>query len=120
MGMSRGDKPVSLRDWQKMFTKIYPNNVLESAIHFAEEVGEVNEALQALSSTHQELWFGKVIEELVDVVTNIFGVANCLGLDLADGMAEYFAKGCPSCEQSPCICGFLVVDPPMSSRRNIS
>jgi len=90
VGRTRGKEPVSLRDWQKMFAEIYPNVVMVSAIHLAEEAGEVNEALQALSATHQDKCFWKVAEELVDVVTNIFGAANCLKLDLADGMARYF------------------------------
>ena len=113
VGRTRGKQPVSLRDWQKMFAEIYPNVVLVSAIHLAEEAGEVNEALQALSATHQDNYFWEVVEELVDVVTNIFGVANCLGLDLAEGMAGYFANGCPKCKRSPCECGFVLTDSPI-------
>jgi NTP pyrophosphatase (non-canonical NTP hydrolase) len=97
-----------------MFAEVYPNVVLVSAIHLAEEAGEVNEALQAHSATHQDDCFWKVVEELVDVVTNIYGVANCLKLDLATGMAEYFANGCPRCQRSPCGCGFVLSDKPIS------
>lgn len=109
-GKYRGKQPVLLRDWQQMFAGIYPNVVLVSAIHLAEEAGEVDEALQAYSATHQEDWFWKAVEEFVDVVTNIFGVANCLNLDLAARMAEYFSNGCPKCHHSPCECGFLAAD----------
>jgi len=116
-----GEKqPVSLREWQEMFAKVYPNVVQVSAMHLAEEAGEVNEALLAHSATHNEVWFGKVIEELVDVVTNIFGVANCLGLDLATEMADYFSQGCPKCIRSPCECGYVLVDKPIPSRRKLS
>lgn len=109
-GKFRGIQPVSLRDWQQMFAEVYPNVVLVSAMHLAEEAGEVDEALQAHSATHQEDWFWKVVEELVDVITNIFGVANCLKLDLATGMASYFADGCPKCHCSSCECGYVAVD----------
>lgn len=114
IGKTRGKQPVSLRDWQKMFAEIYPNTVLVSAIHLAEEAGEVNEALQTHSATHQEGSFWKVVEELVDVVTNIFGVANCIKLDLATGMAGYFAEGCPRCRHFPCLCGFVLKDEPIT------
>ncbi len=107
-GKSRGKRPVRLRDWQKMFAEIYPNVVLISAIHLAEEAGEVDEALHAHSATHQEEMFDKAVEELIDVVTNIFAVANCRGIDLADRMTRYFSKNCPGCRHSPCGCGYVV------------
>ena len=112
VGKARGGQPASLRDWQKMFAGIYPNIALLSAIHLSEEAGEVHEALLVHSDTHRDDCFWKVIEELVDLVTNIFGVANCLGLDLAKGMAEYFGSGCPKCRHLPCECGFVVSDEP--------
>jgi NTP pyrophosphatase (non-canonical NTP hydrolase) len=108
LSKSRLGAPVSLRSWQRMFQKIYPNALLEATLHLAEEAGEVSEAIQRFVSTNQERWFDNVIEELVDVVTNIFGVANSLHLDLAAAMAGYFSKGCPDCRKDPCKCGFVV------------
>lgn len=110
---TNGKPPTFLSDWQTMFAKIYPNVVMVSAIHLAEEAGEVDEAIENYSATHDHLWFDKVAEELVDVVTNIFGVANCLKLDLADGLAGYFSQGCPKCHGVPCTCGGVVVDRPI-------
>ncbi len=117
VGKTRGKQPVSLRDWQEMFARVYPNVVLVSAIHLAEEAGEVNEALQAHSATHRDDCFWKIIEELVDAITNIFSVANCLRLDLAAGMAEYFSDGCPRCQRSPCECGYVLTDQPILPRQ---
>jgi NTP pyrophosphatase (non-canonical NTP hydrolase) len=102
--------PVSIRAWQKMFAKIYPNVVLESAIHLAEEAGEVNEALQVYMVECDDASFRRVIEELVDVVTHIFGVANCMKLDLAHWISGYFSGGCPRCRKAPCDCGFIMED----------
>ncbi|MEK7658433.1 MAG: hypothetical protein AAB352_01035 [Patescibacteria group bacterium] len=118
-GKSKGEKPISLRDWQLMFAKIYPNSVIESAIHLAEEAGEVDEALQNYSTTHKNDWFWKAVEELVDAITNIFGVANCLNLDLADGLAGFFANGCPKCCHSPCDCDYVTVDQPLPLRKRV-
>lgn len=111
-GAFRGRRPVSMRDWQKMFAKIYPNVVGDSSSHLAEEAGEVDAAMCDFLATHDKELFGKIITELVDVITNIFGVANCLHIDLAAEMARYLANGCPKCRQFPCNCGFVAVDSP--------
>jgi NTP pyrophosphatase (non-canonical NTP hydrolase) len=106
-GIGRGRKPVSLKAWQEMFAGIYRNRLRNSALHLAEEIGEVDEALQAFLATHDDSRFRKMIEELIDVVTNIIGVANCLKLDLSAVMVGHFSKGCPGCKQKPCACGFV-------------
>jgi NTP pyrophosphatase (non-canonical NTP hydrolase) len=114
---SEEKRPISLREWQQMFAAIYPNTVQNSAMHLAEEAGEVDECIRNHSATHSTDWFDKIIEELVDVVTNIFGVANCRNLDLALGLAGYFVGGCPKCHSSPCGCGYVAIDQPISLGR---
>lgn len=106
-GIRRGRKPVSLQDWQKMFARIYHNRLLNSTLHLAEEIGEVSEALRVFLSMHSEGSFIKTVEEIVDAVTNILGVANCLRIDMAAGMVRYFADSCPGCKKFPCACGFV-------------
>lgn len=105
-----GKQPISMFEWQKMFAGIYPNIVINSAIHLSEEAGEVDEAITIYSATHIESWFRKTVQELIDVVTNIFGVANCLNINLALELAGYFDKGCPKCHKSPCNCGYVTDD----------
>lgn len=116
-GRSRGRKPYSLSQWQRMFARIYPNVVQNSAMHLSEEVGEVGEAIRNHLATHAEKWFRRIVEELVDTITNIFSVASCLGLDLAGELADYFAEGCPKCHQAPCDCGYVDVDEPIFHHR---
>lgn len=112
-----GSQPVALFEWQEMFAKIYPNTVQNSAIHLAEEAGEIDEVITNYSATHNERWFRKIVEELVDLMTNIFGVANCLKIELATEMANYFADGCCRCHHLPCSCRYTTVDePPISSK----
>lgn len=107
------EQPVSLVDWQKMFGEIYPNVIINSAIHLAEEAGEVDEAIRIYLATHDIDWFNKLIEELIDVITNIFGVANCLKFNLAAGVVAYFVQGCPGCNRTPCACGYVATDQPV-------
>jgi NTP pyrophosphatase (non-canonical NTP hydrolase) len=116
-GKFKGKRPVVIQEWQKMFWSIYPNALQNSAIHLAEEAGEVDEALRNYIATHEKDWFIKVVEELVDLVTNIFAVASCLHIDLAVSLVAYFAKGCPACKTNPCKCGYVAVDHPIPLRR---
>jgi NTP pyrophosphatase (non-canonical NTP hydrolase) len=101
-----GSKPDSLFGWQKMFRKIYFNEILPSALHLAEETGEVDQAIEIYSTTH--LKFDKIVEELVDLVTNIFSIASGLNIDLASSMTGFFAKGCPACDKRRCKCDFVL------------
>ncbi len=106
-------KPLALYEWQAMFGRIYQNPVQDSAMHLAEEAGEVAEAMRSYAATHSAPWFQKIVEELVDLVTNLFGVANGLKLDLASLMVCYFANGCPKCCRMLCGCDYITVDKPV-------
>lgn len=108
-----GKRPMSLAEWQKMFGSIYPNPIIDQAAHLAEEAGEVDEAIRNFAATHNSDWLMKTIEELVDVVTNIFGIANCRRLYLSEHMAKYFSAGCPRCHREVCNCGFVADDQPI-------
>ena len=110
-------QPVSLSAWQKMFWRIYPNIVIKSAIHLAEEAGEVDEALRNHLATHNAEWLRKATEEIIDTVTNIFAVASCLDINLAEEAVEYFADGCPGCKTAQCQCGYATVDNPIVSSK---
>lgn len=103
-------KPGTLIGFQEMFARIYPANTLESsAAHLAEEVGELDQAVEFFAGTHQPAFFDEIVEELVDVVANLCAVATCSNLVLSDEVARVFQNGCPACGQNPCKnCGFTV------------
>ena len=97
-----------------MFWKIYPSTVLVSAIHMAEEAGEVHDALHEYlqADVYKDHWFQTVVDELVDVVTHIFAVASCRDISLTESMVQYFARHCPGCRGEPCICKSVLAKPP--------
>ncbi len=104
-------RPFYMSDWQKMFSEIYPKNTInDSAVHLAEEIGELSEAIRNHWSIHNEEWFDKSIEELVDTIANLFGVASCLKFDLEDNLEQYFKNGCPKCHTLNCHCGYVIID----------
>ncbi len=47
-------QPETLREYQEMFRRIYPENKLQGAVtHLAEEVGELDEVLEHFKGTHE-------------------------------------------------------------------
>ena len=103
-------RPRTVREYQKMFARIYSANTLDdSKSHLAEEIAEVAEAVQHYSATHRPELFEEIRLELTDVVSCVFAVSNCMPFDLASSIYEFFGEGrCPKCKKPKCRCGFTV------------
>ncbi|MBN2585225.1 hypothetical protein JXA59_01060 [Patescibacteria group bacterium] len=100
-------RPATLKDFQKMFSDIYPTNgrtLADAGIHWAEETGEMSEAIHAYIQEHRPDQLQSIADEVADFVSCIFGVANSAGIDVADGSAELFYKNCLACHNIPCTC----------------
>jgi len=65
---------------------------------FTEEVGELARAVRKGDRANLEL-------ELSDVLAWTVSLANLLDVDLEQVMDRY-ARGCPKCGASPCVCAF--------------
>lgn len=112
-------RPHTLSEWQDMFSRIYPRNPQgyeqkSNFMHLIEEIGETAEAYR-LNYFYPE----NLGNELADVLTWIFGIANLIDAKAKDnpytlnGEAEYnlekkvlekYGKGCPKCNQPHCNC----------------
>ena len=104
------NRPTTLQGYQEMFSRIYSHNTLQdAAMHLAEEIGEVDEAIEHYSGTHDPQLFKEITVELVDAVTNMFAVATALKINLAVEIESNFSGGCPKCNCRPCQCGYVVV-----------
>ncbi|MBA3550848.1 hypothetical protein H0W32_01415 [Patescibacteria group bacterium] len=97
-------RPSSCHGYQHMFARIYPQTLPEAASHLAEEVGEVDDAIQNYIGLHRKDLYNHIVLELVDVVTTVFAVATNTNLDLATEMERWFGKGCPGCRRASCDC----------------
>jgi NTP pyrophosphatase (non-canonical NTP hydrolase) len=64
---------------------------------FMEEIGELAGALRSGSS--QELAL-----EFADVLAWLATLANIAGVDLDSAVEAKYGKGCPKCNQTPCVC----------------
>lgn len=101
------NKPLTLKDFQDMFERIYPSatRTLEHAgVHLAEEMGEFSEAIWAYRSERTEKDFDKIKLEVADYMSCIMGVFNSLNLDLAVEISKMYKKNCHECNTSPCSC----------------
>ncbi len=112
----RDTSPQNLRDFQAMFAQIYPKNILkDEAIHLAEELGEVDEAVEHFMGTNAAEMFGDIVPELADTFAHICGVANCVDITLAFEMESNFPDGCcHGCRKPECICGYVIAKAPGS------
>ncbi|MFA6552131.1 MAG: hypothetical protein WCT19_01365 [Candidatus Paceibacterota bacterium] len=105
-------RPKTLAEFQEMFSKIYPQEkrtLAEEGVHLAEEVGEVNEAVQHFMGKHVLKQFNEVKLEIADLVSCIFGVANSAKIDFAKELAKIFILNCHVCHKAPCVCSFSSV-----------
>lgn len=105
-------RPRTLDDFQKMFATIYPpeqRTLTDAGVHFAEEVGEVSEAIHNFLGQHLERQFEEIKLEIADVVSCMFGVANSAGISVAQGLGKMFSNNCHECHKVPCVCGFSYV-----------
>lgn len=105
-------KPTSLKDFQKMFQTIYPpeQRTLEDAgIHFAEEVGEVSEAIHNYLGQHIDWQFEEIKLEIADLISNMFAIANSLDIQLNEELAHMFKNGCHVCHKTPCECSYTFI-----------
>jgi len=105
----------TINDWQVLLAEIYQENtLLNSAMHLAEEIGELNEASRNYRHATDEPRFNKVIEEVVDVFANLLAVATCMNFSFGTILVKYFSRGnCPKCKKSPCECPYVELDEPI-------
>lgn len=128
---NEGQRPHTLYEWQDMFSRIYPRDPQgfdqkSNFIHLIEEIGETAEAYR-LNYFHP----GNLGNELADVLTWIFGIANLIDAKAKDnpfslnGATEYnlekkvqekYGKGCPICNQPNCNCIAKDVEDKISER----
>jgi NTP pyrophosphatase (non-canonical NTP hydrolase) len=105
-------RPKTLNGLQQMFNHIYPDKsrtIVDAGIHFAEEVGEVSEAIHNYIGQHLQKQFEEVRLEMADFVSCVLGIANSLNIELGKELADMFHDNCHVCHTLPCSCTFTTV-----------
>jgi len=95
-----------------MFNEIYPDasrTLVDAGIHFAEEVGEVSEAIHHYTGQHLQKQFEEVKLEMADLISCALGIGNSLGIDLGEEFANMFNNNCHVCHGLPCTCNFTTI-----------
>ena len=92
---------MELHAFQQTIRKTYHERDAVRGLHktflwFAEEVGELAEAIRTEDRAARE-------EEFADVLAWLTTLADLCDIDLAQVAARY-ADGCPRCGASPCAC----------------
>ncbi|MGH7782360.1 MAG: hypothetical protein ACREO5_00725 [Candidatus Binatia bacterium] len=109
--INREIRPITLREWQAMFQKIYPRDLDDrgrSVIGLFEELGELAEAVRVFEQ-HPKYFAG----EAADVFSYLMGIANELSVRMAqqdqpfslnDEFIKRYPGLCPQCGSQICIC----------------
>lgn len=108
-----GREPKTLAGHQALHNRLYSwqhdrELPIVVAAHLVEEGGEVSHAyrhfVMVKDQQEKELWWGRVCEEMTDVLSWMFALANRLEFDLADAVWEYYPYECVKCHKNQCIC----------------
>lgn len=105
-------RPKTLSEYQKMFTFIYPpgtRTLTDAGVHFAEEVGEVSEAIHNFLGQHKRKQFYEVKIEMADLISCVFGMANSAKISVAKEFTKIYHNNCHTCHKLPCVCSFSAV-----------
>ncbi len=105
-------RPKTLFEIQKMFEAIYPaegRTLVDAGIHFAEEVGEISEAIHNYLGQHLQKQFEEVKLEMADFISVAFPIANSMGIDLGKEFSDMFYDNCHVCHTLPCSCSYTAV-----------
>jgi len=79
------------------FKRDSKRGLLKNVLWFAEEVGEL---LQAIRKNKKE----KINEEMADVFAWLLTICNLLDIDLEEIFKKKYVPFCPKCRKSPCEC----------------
>jgi len=93
--------PVALYAHQDLHRRLYSKQnrrilIIQTAAHLAEEAGEVSKEFRHKNRE-------KIQNEIADVLSWTFAIANRCGFELADIVWDQFPFECESCHSSPCI-----------------
>ncbi|HDZ54845.1 MAG TPA: hypothetical protein ENI19_00570 [Candidatus Nealsonbacteria bacterium] len=105
-------RPKTLKDFQVMFSEIYPSETrtLEHVgIHLAEEIGEFAEAILAYRGGHKEEDFNNIPLEAADLFSCFMGVFNSIEESMAKELSIMFSNNCYMCKNAPCTCSFKTI-----------
>jgi NTP pyrophosphatase (non-canonical NTP hydrolase) len=92
----------SLADFQQLIRQMYLKKDLARGVDgtfmwLMEEIGELAAALRSGSHEEQTL-------EFADVLAWLATIANVVGVDLTEAVAQKYGRGCPGCGQFVCTC----------------
>ena len=108
-----GREPKTLAEHQALHKRLYSwqherELPIVIAAHLVEEAGEISYAHRhfemAKDREEKDHYLNDTCEEMSDVFSWMFALANRLEFDLADAVWEYYPYECVKCHEASCIC----------------
>ena len=79
------------------FEKDLARGVDGTFMWLVEEIGELSSALRKNEADN-------LSDEFADVLAWLATIANVVGVDLSEAVAEKYGSGCPGCARFECVC----------------
>lgn len=113
--LDHSNVPQLLSDHQNLHRRLYASQnarifPIQSASHIAEEIGEVSKEFRHGNRQEME-------DEIADVASWIFAVANRLNIDIAEAVWVLYPYECEKCHKAVCDC--VCSDPPQKRESSV-
>lgn len=109
-GRPSSRKPKTIRDWQKMVAKIYPDEkIKELLMIFLRKNDDLSYSFRLFLREKQMKYFKEIENKSADYFILFLRVFNSLNIDLNNSFLKMFEKGCHVCHKIPCQCNYIVL-----------
>ncbi|TES97041.1 hypothetical protein E3J85_00685 [Patescibacteria group bacterium] len=106
-GRPTSRKPQSLKEWQEVIGKIYPNeDVNEVNFRILYQTNNLDYAFRNFLRRKEKKHFKKIENQSADCFVLFVRALNALEIDLEKEFDHLFGKGCYVCHKMPCECNY--------------
>lgn len=97
-------QPQTLREWQELIAKIYPQNTNNLDFDILLKQDRLHHLFRHFRKQMGKTLIKDIETNCADYYVSILREFNALGLDAAKVFTQYYQDGCYVCHQTPCQC----------------
>ncbi|MFC1686602.1 hypothetical protein ACFLZS_01580 [Patescibacteria group bacterium] len=106
-GRPTSRKPKSLKEWQEVIKKIYPDeNINEVNFKILYQTNNLSYLFRNFLHKKEKKFFQEVETQSADCLVLFIRALNVLEIDLGEEFDKFFSDGCYVCHKTPCECNY--------------
>ncbi|MFC1651884.1 hypothetical protein ACFL24_01865 [Patescibacteria group bacterium] len=106
-GRPTSRKPKSLKEWQEVIKKIYPDeNINEINFKLLYQNNNLDYSFRNFLRRKENKFFQEVETQSADCLVLFIRALNALEIDLEKEFDKFFSDGCYVCHKTPCECNY--------------